>query len=149
MCGHEITPKPRGGALAALSSTEVSGGFAARADLVFHSPNSPRSTTATHIRLTPFGEDSPSSDCLQDYVVVIHKTGDLLQAAEECGHFCEFPLKSVTDEVGAFEVDLVLAKPVSLEVGNEGIIGRRISLYSHSSPARRRLVAEGIVGFNI
>lgn len=79
------------------------------------------------------------------------KTGDLLQEIEECGKFYEFPLKAVSikNESGAREIDVALATPVSLEVGNEGIIGRRVSLFSASPTASRRLVAEGIIGFNI
>lgn len=70
MCGPEVTLKPRGGALAALMRPETSSKFVSQADLVFHSPSSPKSITATHMRLTPTGEGSPD-DQIQDYAVVI------------------------------------------------------------------------------
>lgn len=55
MCGPEITDRPRGGALAALSPPTTSDHVAAilRGDLAFHTPGSPASNTATHARLTP------------------------------------------------------------------------------------------------
>lgn len=69
MCGPEVTSKPRGGALAALMRPETPSKFVSQADLVFHSPSSPRSITATHMRLTP--ADGASPEDTQDYVVVI------------------------------------------------------------------------------
>ena len=79
------------------------------------------------------------------------KTGDLLREIEECGNFYEFPLQSVSiaNKEGARAIDVALATPVSLKVGNEGIIGRRVSLFSTSPTASRRLVAEGVIGFNM
>lgn len=79
------------------------------------------------------------------------KTGDLLREIEECGNFYEFPLQSVSiaTKTGAPAIDIALATPLSLEVGNEGIIGRRVSLFSISPTCDRRLVAEGVIGFNI
>lgn len=56
---------------------------------------------------------------------------------------------SVATTSGAPAIDVALATPVSLEVGNDGIIGRRVSLFSNSQTANRRLVAEGIIGFNM
>lgn len=70
MCGHEVTPKPRGGALAALNRPRGSDGLGLQADLVFHSLESPASMTATHMRLTPSGA-APATGDLDDYVVVI------------------------------------------------------------------------------
>lgn len=70
MCGTEVTLKPRGGALAALMRPETPSKFVSQADLVFHSPSSPKSITATHMRLTP-SDDVSSDDDPQDYVVVI------------------------------------------------------------------------------
>ena len=79
------------------------------------------------------------------------KSGDLLKEIEECGNFYEFALESVSiaNKSGAPGIDVALATPVSLEVGNEGIIGRRVSLFSTSPTASRRLVAEGVIGFNM
>ncbi|PKS12424.1 hypothetical protein jhhlp_000630 [Lomentospora prolificans] len=143
MCGHEITPKPRGGALAALNRPIHHDGLAVQGDLIFHSPGSPKSMTATHMRLTP---STSTNDYFQNYVIVIHEMGDLSRGVGECGHFCEFPLQSPP---GTPEIDVALSRPVSLEVSNDGIIGRRVSLYSASPTTSRQLVAEGIIGFNM
>lgn len=70
MCGPEVTPKPRGGALAALMRPSSPSKFVSQADLVFHSPSSPKSITATHMRLTP-ADDGAADDEPQDYAVVI------------------------------------------------------------------------------
>ena len=70
MCGTEVTPKPRGGALAALKWPETSNHFVSQADLIFHSPSSPKSIIATHMRLTPSEETSVDEEP-HDYVVVI------------------------------------------------------------------------------
>jgi hypothetical protein len=45
-------------------------------------------------------------------------------------------------------LELSLDEPLSLEVGNDGIIGRRVSLFTGSSLGRDKVIAEGIVGFN-
>jgi hypothetical protein len=81
MCGHEITPKPRGGALAALIRPMQHEGLAVQGDLVFHCPGSPKSMTATHLRLTPSGEIA-SHDYCQNYVVVIQYVSILLTILE-------------------------------------------------------------------
>jgi hypothetical protein len=54
MCGPEFTNKPRGGALAALSSPDDAGQLRTICgDLAFHTPGRPESNEATHARLTP------------------------------------------------------------------------------------------------
>ena len=54
MCGPEITNRPRGGALAALSSPDDAGRLRTICgDLAFHTPGRPESNEATHARLTP------------------------------------------------------------------------------------------------
>ncbi|RFU81815.1 hypothetical protein TARUN_406 [Trichoderma arundinaceum] len=145
MCGPEITNRPRGGALAALSSPDSAGRLRAICgDLAFHTPGRPESNAATHARLTPdAGYDSRT---LSDLHVLIHSSGDLTRRAEDCGTFQQFQLPSAADSFSRAFIELPLDKPLSLEVGNEGIIGRRVSLYSRSAPSQ--VVAEGIVGFN-
>ena len=47
-------------------------------------------------------------------------------------------------------VQLALPMPVALQVGDEGIIGRRVSVFArrqHAGPVDEA-VAEGIIGFN-
>ncbi|KAF5137005.1 hypothetical protein E5D57_000780 [Metarhizium anisopliae] len=57
MCGPEVTNRPRGGALAALSAPknghDVPSSCFTQGDLAFHTPGQPGSTEATHARLTP------------------------------------------------------------------------------------------------
>lgn len=53
MCGPEDTNRPRGGALAVLSSLRADARAAMNADLAFHTPGSPTSHNATHVRITP------------------------------------------------------------------------------------------------
>lgn len=70
MCGPETTDRPRGGALAALNRpihSQTSQSLIG--DLTFHTPGSPSSTEATHVRLTP--DDSSSFRELSDLRVVI------------------------------------------------------------------------------
>ncbi|KAH7152776.1 hypothetical protein EDB81DRAFT_433839 [Dactylonectria macrodidyma] len=146
MCGPE-TWKPRGGALAALNPpiSEVRPQGVC-GDLAFHTPGSPESATATHARLTP--NEACDMATLSDLYVVIHSSGDLTRKACDCGLFRRFRLSSGAATFEDDFVELPLDKPLSLEVGNDGIIGRRVSLYSRPLVGHDVVVAEGIVGFN-
>lgn len=55
MCGPEVTGRPRGGALAALSAPRNDSlcHLSLQGDLAFHTPGQPGSTEATHARFTP------------------------------------------------------------------------------------------------
>ncbi|KAF5645262.1 uncharacterized protein FTJAE_2512 [Fusarium tjaetaba] len=141
MCGPEFTNRPRGGALAALTPPINSISSNICGDLAFHTPGSPSSSRATHARLTPSEECSMKSFC--DLYVVIH--GDLTRNANECGLFRQFSLQTTT--TSPEYVELPLQGPLSLEVGGDGIIGRRVSVYSRLASGDK-IVAEGIVGFN-
>ncbi|VUC37372.1 unnamed protein product [Clonostachys rosea] len=149
MCGPETTNRPRGGALAALSppSTPVSHLRSTLCgDLAFHTPGNPGSTNATHARLTP--EEVCHHTALSDLCVVIHSSGDLTRNATDCGLLHQFTIPAkLTSQNGEF-YELALDSPLSLAVGNDGIIGRRVSLCSGSRLDRDNIVAEGIVGFN-
>ena len=74
--------------------------------------------------------------------------GDLTKRANDCGRFRQFPLPPVASCRRSDFTELPLETPLSLEVGNEGIIGRRVSLCSRQSSGPDLVVAEGIVGFN-
>ncbi|KAM5356567.1 hypothetical protein ACJ41O_003213 [Fusarium nematophilum] len=141
MCGPENTNRPRGGALVALAPIDDLSNL--RGDLAFHTPGSPGSASATHARLTPSDESNMKG--LSDLYVVIHSSGDLTRSATDCGLFRQFSFPSPRKDDF---VELPLERPLSLEVGNEGIIGRRVSLYSRLVSGKDRIVAEGIVGFN-
>lgn len=72
MCGPEDTNRPRGGALAALNRPVDNGQFPRSnlvGDLTFHTPGSPGSLEATHVRLTP--ETASVVNDLPDLRVVI------------------------------------------------------------------------------
>lgn len=45
-------------------------------------------------------------------------------------------------------LELPLERPLSLEIGNDGIIGRRVSVCADYQTERQAIIAEGIVGFN-
>lgn len=70
----------------------------------------------------------------------------MTKAANDCGLFCQFMLSDTHSSGRYFE--LPLDSPLSLEVGNGGIIGRRVSISSKTESASEIVVAEGIVGFN-
>ncbi|CAM1502736.1 Fc.00g075120.m01.CDS01 [Cosmosporella sp. VM-42] len=146
MCGPENTNRPRGGALVALSPPITGPRGIFRGDLAFHAPGSPASTNATHARLTP------SEVCdvrgLSDLYVVIHSSGDLTRNACDCGLFRGFAFPTAVRSDNEEYVEIPLDKPLSLEVGNEGIIGRRVSVFSRPPTGSEVVVAEGIVGFN-
>ncbi|KAK0392026.1 hypothetical protein NLU13_1524 [Sarocladium strictum] len=147
MCGPDTSNRPRGGALAALASPASSPSLL-HADLAFHTPNMPSCATATHARLTPSATWGDAQ--LSDLYVVVHSTGDLTRTARDCGYFCQFPLSS-TGVAAAHQdgyIELPLQKPLSLEVGNGGIIGRRVSVLARARSADDVVLAEGIVGFN-
>lgn len=144
MCGPDTSNRPRGGALAALAAPPSSPSLL-HADLAFHTPNMPSCTTATHARLTPGA--SWDERRLSDLYVVVHSTGDMTQSAAECGQFCQFPLTAPGSTRGGY-IELPLQIPLSLQVGNGGIIGRRVSVLSRAHPSGSAVVAEGIVGFN-
>ncbi|PNP56162.1 hypothetical protein THARTR1_03687 [Trichoderma harzianum] len=145
MCGPEITNKPRGGALAALSSPDNAGRLRTICgDLAFHTPGRPESNEATHARLTP--DAAYDARTLSNLHVVIHSSGDLTRRVEDCGTFQQFQFPTTAESFDKAFIELPLDKPLSLEVGSDGIIGRRVSLYSRSVP--NHVVAEGIVGFN-
>ncbi|KAF0645379.1 hypothetical protein FPSE5266_20029 [Fusarium pseudograminearum] len=145
MCGPENTNRPRGGALVSLNPPTNSTSSRICGDLAFHTPGSPASSNATHARLTP--NEECSIDKFSDLHVIIHTTGDLTRHASDCGLFRQFSLPTSPPTSNNF-VESQLQGPLSLEVGGDGIIGRRVSVYSRLSTGQNKIVAEGIVGFN-
>ncbi|RYP51862.1 hypothetical protein DL769_010747 [Monosporascus sp. CRB-8-3] len=140
--------------------------------LVFHSQQSgTTSTVATHATFTPHALPGPNSETagaapdtinMADYVVGIHASGDLLTPASQSPVLYQFELSEGAPrrtDTGArpCSTEVRLARPLPLGVGGDGIIGRRVTVWSR----RRRAacggegdeaallpVAEGIVGFN-
>lgn len=70
----------------------------------------------------------------------------MTKSANDCGLFRQFmlPAARMSNEY----IELPLDLPLSLEVGNSGIIGRRVSLSSRLKSGSEVVIAEGIVGFN-
>lgn len=75
-------------------------------------------------------------------------TGDLTKQAHECGLFRDFRFARQTTPSPEGYLELPLDRPLSLEIGNEGIIGRRVSVCADYQTERQAIIAEGIVGFN-
>ncbi|EHA51829.1 hypothetical protein MCOR02_011365 [Pyricularia oryzae] len=151
MCGHDTSGKPRGGAIAVLNSSMTSPqtcGWCA--ELTFHTPGRPGSPLATHARLTSVGGED-----LTDFTktsVLIHESGDFTRCAEDCGLFRSFDFQSAVLVDGGLALEMELPHPMEIQVGDNGIIGRRVSMRRTSGDAsmssRELPTAEGIVGFN-
>ncbi|KAL8302520.1 hypothetical protein RB597_002739 [Gaeumannomyces tritici] len=153
MCGPDNSTKPRGGALVVLRNAmapEATDGCAWSGELNFHTPGQPESSIATHVRVTA-GDDS-NLDALSKAVVLIHQSGDLSMPARECGLLRTFVLEHAAELGNGSAMELELATPMSIQVGDDGIIGRRVSILGQAADwAVETLgasMAEGIVGFN-
>ncbi|KAL2152288.1 hypothetical protein VTH82DRAFT_5472 [Thermothelomyces myriococcoides] len=139
MCGPETESKtPRIGARVDLCSPAGRSGLG---NLLFLNPSSPSSTQATHVQFHQLKEElSPLGDWgVYDGVqVTIHVTGDLTKPLAESGVMRQFILRGRREGTG-----IPLGEAVSLQVGHDGIIGRRVSVRRGDE-----LLADGIVGFN-
>ncbi|TQN70567.1 hypothetical protein CSHISOI_04909 [Colletotrichum shisoi] len=149
MCGPDPCTKPRGGALAVLNQPfgqpEATGTIPRlRGDLAFHTPGEPSCAFATHARIT--GGNNCDPQALADMVVVIHKSGDLTRRIEDCGLFRRIAFSGASVLENGSIVELALQQPISLQVGDDGIIGRRVSVFPRSE--MDTACAEGVVGFN-
>ncbi len=73
----------------------------------------------------------------------------MTKSASDCGLFRQLRLPARdTAAAGAFW-EWPLPQALSLQVGSDGIIGRRVSVYAKEGrPSDRAVLAEGIVGFN-
>ncbi|KAM3510451.1 hypothetical protein MY11210_005904 [Beauveria gryllotalpidicola] len=153
MCGGpETLHRPRGGALVALNPPRGASPTALlTGDLTFHTPGQPNSTEATHARLA-FDEEQPERLLPSDLCVIIHTGGDLTMKASDCGLFRKLRLSATRSARGARDAffEWPLPQALSLQVGSEGIIGRRVSVYAENRQElrERTVLAEGIVGFN-
>ncbi|KAH8909223.1 hypothetical protein BR93DRAFT_539619 [Coniochaeta sp. PMI_546] len=142
MCGTDTSIAVRVGARVDLFS-KSQGPFVG--SLLFLDPSVPESTTATHVRFT-----SASAQPLRHkshMLVSIHSIGDMTRPSHQSGMFQQFSLSP--DPKQGHSLDTALEKPLLLNVGGDGIIGRRVSmLQHHSQHVQGPPVAEGIVGFN-
>lgn len=75
-------------------------------------------------------------------------TGDLTVPTSECKQIGSFtlPMTFPADHRVSSPLESRLAQQLLLEVGGNGVIGRRIAISSQESS--KKCMAEGIVGFN-
>ncbi|KXX78770.1 hypothetical protein MMYC01_204409 [Madurella mycetomatis] len=165
MCGPE-TPSstPRVGARVDFSSSSGTVG-----NLLFLNPSAPSSSQATHVRfhqpcqanlgpsintaeqiLVSIQFVNPISPFLSPYLYVNNittrpcsLTGDLTKPISDSGLMQQFTLCRGRGIDGTELFEMPLAKALLLSVGQDGIIGRRVSMISGGE-----LLADGIVGFN-
>ncbi|KAH8882292.1 hypothetical protein GQ53DRAFT_460056 [Thozetella sp. PMI_491] len=138
MCGPDTPSGPREGARVDFFSRARG----ALGNLVFLDPAAPNSSVATHVRFTP-GDGVALSDSV---LVSIHVTGDMTKPVQDCGLLHQFRLSRALRQASGFEMPL--DKPLSLEIGGAGILGRRVSMLQDGTPSENRFLADGIVGFN-
>lgn len=75
--------------------------------------------------------------------------GDLTKNASDCGLFREIRLAAATNSTRGAFIEWPLQQSLSLQVGSDGIIGRRVSVYAEQDlQGDQAILAEGIVGFN-
>ncbi|KAK0636126.1 hypothetical protein B0T17DRAFT_503605 [Bombardia bombarda] len=135
MCCGEESPSstPRVGArVDFFSQTQGSLG-----NLLFLNPSSPSSPLATHARFSP--KEGVVMDTDDSVLVSIHLSGDMTKSIKDCGLFRQFTLQNSSDKAH----QMVLDESLSLDVGQNGIIGRRVSMMKEG-----KLLGDGIVGFN-
>ncbi|KAI1443361.1 hypothetical protein F5Y02DRAFT_220791 [Annulohypoxylon stygium] len=151
MCGDHAR-QSFGGALAVLSPPLRNTRFMPpemTGRLTFHDCGK-GSSVATHVTFTP-DETSASNSVvgLDSCVVAIHETGDLTKSAIISPFLYKFsmtqglPTEQVEQQIGSIEVPL--SHPMKIEVGGDGIIGRRVTLWSQHAVDP---IAEGIIGYN-
>ncbi|KAJ2895320.1 hypothetical protein MKZ38_006698 [Zalerion maritima] len=164
MCGPDTSNKPRYGALAVVSppSSVPSSPLAMplSGSLSLYSTAGDAGLLATQATFTGL----PGCDlglATQKYFVVIHTTGDLRVPSSKCQMFRRFDFDSGSVAGDGLSMATALAEPLQLEVGGEGVIGRRISIFaggeerkidnddgSEEHEGGLTLVAEGIIGIN-
>ncbi|ROW05961.1 hypothetical protein VPNG_08446 [Cytospora leucostoma] len=135
MCGgseKDLHDPRRFGALAVLSGdSEVEQDLSGQ--LVFFNESHHESLVATHVKYTPTTNHAAE----EDLTLTIFSTGDLTIPYVQCKQFESFTLPLRESR---------LRTKLNLQVGGDGIIGRRIAISSKGFPSSR--MAEGIVGFN-
>ncbi|KAK1779080.1 hypothetical protein QBC45DRAFT_146684 [Copromyces sp. CBS 386.78] len=164
MCGPE-TPSstPRIGArVDFFSSSPSSRDRHLLGNLLFLNPSNHNSQQATHFSFispsttttTPvlskrgplregdasdssYFSDSSYSELDDRVIVSIHQTGDMTKSVHECGLLKQFTLDEKSCRMCALKENL------SISVGQDGIIGRRVSMMRGGV-----VLGDGIVGYN-
>lgn len=150
MCGDHHSRKSLGGALAVLSPPSSQPGTSSMpmaGQLVFHN----RKVEGTIATYTTFTADSSCEPCLtatDSCLVRIHETGDLTRPAITSPSWTSFYLKPVIGVMGGkakWSMEVELEQPMKIQVGDDGIIGRRVSVWTQHGTGP---ISEGIVGYN-
>ncbi|CAN8106028.1 unnamed protein product [Discula destructiva] len=149
MCGghdNDLLDPRRFGALAVVSpssaleleSANLSG------HILFFNQSDHKSPMATHVSYTP----NETHSCCRDLVLTIFSTGDLTAPSKACKQINRFTLSqnSCGKTANGSTMQLELERDLLLQVGGDGIIGRRIRISTLDSPTS--CMAEGVVGFN-
>ncbi|KAI0964923.1 hypothetical protein F4678DRAFT_468063 [Xylaria arbuscula] len=148
MCG-DLSRVSGGGALAVMKPSQLTPGASPipAGRLVFHNKTEERSL-ATHAIFTADSSCESDSATAEPFLVRIHETGDLTKPATTSSAWATF---SFSPAVGALvggeipSVEVRLGRPMKIEVGVDGVIGRRVSVWTQEGVGP---VAEGIVGYN-
>ncbi|POS71047.1 hypothetical protein DHEL01_v210557 [Diaporthe helianthi] len=146
MCGgseRDLDDPKRHGALAVVEGTSAARGPDPKSlagQLLFFNATDQRSPVATHVRFTP----SPSCCMQHDLNLTIFSTGDLTVPSADCKELESFTIPRQRSSGNPFETRL--EQQLLLQVGGDGIIGRRIAVSSASTSSPS--IAEGVVGFN-
>ncbi|KAI8627351.1 hypothetical protein F5Y19DRAFT_176302 [Xylariaceae sp. FL1651] len=150
MCGDHHSRQSLGGALAVLSPPLPGHGISSAVmagQLVFHDQGK-GGLTATHVMFTINPPDGIHRVEREPFLVRIHETGDLTSPAVTSPFWTTLRLKPALAELEGDNrplVDVVLGQPMNIEVGVNGIIGRRVSVWTQHGLGP---VAEGIIGYN-
>ncbi|KAI1384377.1 uncharacterized protein F4822DRAFT_361960 [Hypoxylon trugodes] len=151
MCGDH-SRQSCGGALAVLSLPLRSTRFLPQTmagRLVFHDCGK-GGLVATHATFTP--DESSISSSVSDIdtcIVGIHETGDLTKSAIISPFLYKFSIPqgrpTSQDSWQERSIEVPLSHPMKIEVGGDGIIGRRVTIWSQHAVDP---IAEGIIGYN-
>ncbi|KAK7966626.1 uncharacterized protein PG986_000903 [Apiospora aurea] len=148
MCGNNSRPS-YGGAIAILNPPErVSGGLpspemSVSGRLLFHSARD--DTLATDATFMHDENAGCGGGAL--YTIGIHKLGDLTTSALVSPFIHKFSLEGKDPDCDARPrtMSASLSHPLRIEVGHEGIIGRRVTVWKQGGVSP---LAEGIIGYN-
>ncbi|KAH6653794.1 hypothetical protein BKA67DRAFT_260819 [Truncatella angustata] len=153
MCGNS-SQRSQGGALAVLSLSHDISGSPIRSRvpvmagcLTFRDQDEGNSISASYVTFTvdlTTCMPPPEETCM----IGIHETGDLRTSAIMSPFKFKLnltKLSAVDEDSGTFKMSAKLDHLLMASVGGDGIIGRRVSLWTPQSIAP---FAEGIIGFN-
>ncbi|KAF2022370.1 hypothetical protein BU24DRAFT_337125 [Aaosphaeria arxii CBS 175.79] len=146
MCNGSSTRTSQGGSIAVLRPTKSDNNTSDEWRLLFSYANTEGLDVGTQIELK--GNDLVTRRHDGGYWVVIHHTGDMSPSPSPIATgavspppFLMFDLDGETGSVTR------LAQKLDLGVGENGIVGRKVSVMT-SSLRGPRAVAEGIIGWN-